>query len=114
MVYCQACGTQNADTNQVCTNCGVALYSEAPSHHKEDECFGERDKAQDECFGVPGGGSIFGMLMGVIVIIFALAWAFGFDISIFWSQYLGPIVAGFIGLMIVVGSIIGLSRARRR
>ena len=114
MVYCQSCGTKNSDTEEICINCGKALYAQGYAEMKKgDDCFGERDKAEDECFGVPGGGSVFGLLFGAIIIVAAVSWAFGFDLSIFWNNYIGPLFVGAIGLLIIIGSLIALRKSRR-
>ena len=65
----------------------------------------ERRK-QDECFGLPRGGAIFGLFIGIIIIIVGLQQVFG------WNIEIGPLVTIMFGLLVLAGAIYGLSRRR--
>ena len=53
MVYCSKCGHSNPDGTEQCAQCNEPLaVSSAPKRKREME---------DECFGVPRGGTIFGI-----------------------------------------------------
>ena len=64
---------------------------------------GER-RVQDECFGLPRGGAIFGLFIGIIIIVFGIQWFLGWDIDL-W-----PFVTIIIGILFIAGAIYGLSR----
>lgn len=73
----------------------------------------EERRVRDECFGLPHGGAIFGLFIGVIIIVAGIlfflreaGWIAG-DIDI-----LGPVAAIVFGLLIVAGAIYGLTRRR--
>jgi ribosomal protein L40E len=108
MVYCQSCGQQNPDNAQTCTRCGAELY---PSRSKATS--GRRDKEADECFGLPNGGAIVGLIFGSLIVIYGVSWYLGYDLSLFWSSTAGPFLVIVIGLLILAGAIYGLSRRRR-
>jgi hypothetical protein len=61
-------------------------------------------RKQDECFGLPRGGAIFGLFIGIIIIIVGLQQVFG------WKIDIGPFVTIMFGLLILAGAIYGLSR----
>ncbi len=54
---------------------------------------------EDECFGIPRGGAIFGLFIGIIVIIVGLQQVFGWQIDV------GPFITIIVGLLFVVGAI---------
>ena len=58
---------------------------------------------EEECFGLPRGGSILGLLIGAIIIIVGLQQVFGWNIDI------GPFVTIIVGLLIVAGAIYKLT-----
>jgi len=88
VVYCSKCGAKNDDDAEHCTQCGAAL---AVSREKRlerraeewGEEFGRRAEAwgrqmerefKGECFGLPEGGAIVGIILGVIILILGFAW----------------------------------------
>lgn len=102
LVYCSKCGAKNEDTTQVCVGCGASLY--VPKHaakHKGNECFGpkEEKRFEDECFGLPYGGAIVGIIFGAIILIFGFAWLVGVSL---W-EYIGPLLVITVGILIVAG-----------
>jgi len=105
MVYCTKCGTKNEDTAIVCTNCGATLQTGTPITRRY-----ERRRAEQECFGLPHGGAIAGIVIGVII----LFWGF-----IILAQQTGlisqtveiwPFALIILGILIVAGAIYGISR----
>ena len=63
-------------------------------------------RKQDECFGLPRGGAIFGLFIGIIIIIVGLQQVFG------WQIEIGPVVIILFGLLVLAGAIYGLTRRR--
>ena len=61
---------------------------------------------ENECFGLPRGGSIFGLFIGIIIIIVGLQQVFGWDIEV------GPFAIIIVGLLVAAGAIYGLTRRR--
>jgi len=101
MVYCVKCGTKNEDDAAVCVKCGASLQTEAyPSRRYE------RQHKEEECFGLPKGGAIAGVIFGIIIIIFGLSWLMGFEFwKIFW-----PLIVIVIGILVLAGALYGLRR----
>ena len=120
MVYCSKCGTKNEDAAVDCVKCGSPLYA-SPSESgsetleknwEEDlergaeelgrraEKFGKR--MENECFGLPRGGAIFGLIFGLTIVIFGLQQLFGLNIDV------GPFAITAVGLLIIAGAIYGL------
>ncbi len=106
MVYCTKCGAKNEEDAAVCVKCGAALGRvSAPPWSWE------RRRAEEECFGLPHGGAIAGLIIGVIIIlagfIFLLqetgvvkqAW------DVFW-----PFIIIIFGILVLAGALYGLSR----
>ena len=61
-------------------------------------------RVQDECFGLPRGGAILGLFIGIIIILVGLQQVLGLDIDI------GPFAIVIIGILFIAGAIYGLSR----
>ncbi len=70
MVYCSRCGTQNAETNSNCTNCGAPLYTVGQRYPGSDREHYRR--VEKECFGLPNGGMIVGIVFGFIIVLLGL------------------------------------------
>ena len=104
MVYCTKCGTQNPDDATVCAKCGASLYGVGERGHYR--------RMETECFGIPRGGAVVGIAMGVIIVLWGLIAILQStnppiipkDISI-W-----PIAVIIFGILIVIGALYGLSR----
>ncbi len=109
MVYCSKCGTQNADTNVNCTNCGAPLYTVGQRYPGSDREHYRR--VENECFGLPNGGMILGVVFGVIIVLVGLGLflqASGVSIN-FW-QYIWPFIIIIFGLLILIGALYRRSR----
>ncbi len=118
MVYCVKCGAKNPDDAKVCSQCGAPLYSvgEGEQHRGERECFGTRRReephrrVEEECFGIPRGGAIAGIVFGLIIILFG--------VSLFLQALypsLPPIpwwsfIIIIFGILMVIGALYGLRR----
>ena len=124
MVYCSKCGTKNEDAAVDCVKCGASL-SVAPSERgsetleknweekleKGAEEFGRRAEEfgksmENECFGLPRDGAIFGLILGLMIVIFGLQQLFGLNIDV------GPFALTVLGLLIIAGAIYGFTRSR--
>lgn len=73
----------------------------------------KRDKEADECFGLPNGGAIAGLIFGTLIVLYGVSWYLGYDLSLFWTSTAGPFIVIAIGLLILAGAIYGLTRRRR-
>ncbi|MFX0198126.1 MAG: zinc-ribbon domain-containing protein [Candidatus Hodarchaeota archaeon] len=98
MVHCVKCGAENPDDAEFCNKCGSGLYGGESKHHKRKE---------DECFGLPRGGAIFGLFIGAIIILWGISEVLNIDIPL-W----GFVVIIF-GVLVFVGGIYSLTRDRR-
>ena len=67
MVYCPKCGTKNEDTADFCANCGANLQTGTVTTRQY-----ERRKAEQECFGLPHGGAIAGIIIGLIILLWGV------------------------------------------
>lgn len=109
MVYCPKCGAKNEDDAKFCAICGASLYPERRTVRRHNECFGQRDRQQEECFGLPYGGAIAGIIFGLFIIIIGISVAFeGFNIG----RVIGPLILVIIGLLIIAGVVYGRGRYR--
>ena len=98
MVYCTKCGTQNADDARVCSKCGASLYAVGEREHYR--------RMESECFGIPRGGTIVAIAIGVIIVLWGLFAIFAPNVNV-W-----PIAVIVFGILIVIGALYGLSRRR--
>lgn len=109
MVYCVKCGFKNPDDAKVCAKCGATLYlvseQERRMRHK-DECFG----AEDECFGIPRGGAIVGMAIGIIIVLAGCIWLLQQAQLIPKTVEIWPFAVMVFGILIVMGALYGLRR----
>jgi uncharacterized protein YacL len=102
MVYCTKCGTKNEDDAKVCVNCGASLETGARLTRRER-------RMEEECFGIPRGGSIVGIIIGLIIILVGA--------SLILSAYttlpplpIGAIVVIIVGVLIIIGAYYGMRR----
>ena len=109
MVYCSKCGTQNPDDAKTCSNCGAPLYTVGERYSGSEREHYKR--VEGECFGLPNGGMIAGIIFGIIVILAGLGLylqATGY-IGNFWN-ILWPIIIVIFGILILLGGIYGQRR----
>ncbi len=109
MVYCSKCGTQNPDDAKVCSHCGAPLYTVGQNYPGSDREHYKR--VEGECFGLPNGGMIAGLVFGIIIILVGLGLflqSSGY-IENFWSVF-WPIIIVIFGVLILAGAIYGRRR----
>ena len=129
MVYCRECGTKNDDTAEVCVKCGTKLHTRREKSLEKraeewgeevgksvgewGERFGKRaeewgesfgKRAEKECFGLPYGGTIFGIVIGIIIILVGISMMPGIDLRV-W-----PLMLLIFGVIIVAGSLYALKQ----
>lgn len=104
MVVCPKCGTKNEEDAKYCAQCGANLetgdYTSRRHKHKREE----------ECFGIPRGGTVVGLAIGAIIIIWGLIMFLEQAKVISTSVEIWPIAAIIFGILILVGALYGLSR----
>lgn len=101
MVRCASCGTENREDARFCINCGASLYGLEKSRTIEEECF-----------GLPHGGAIIGIIVGAFIIIIGVSLGLGLDFEL-WGRWFGTGILVIIGLLIIASAIYGLTRRRR-
>ena len=111
MVYCSKCGAQNPENVNACSNCGAPLYTVGQKYSGS-----EREhyrKVEGECFGLPNGGMIGGLVFGVIIILVGLGlFLQTYGISI--SNYVWPLIIVIFGTLMVAGALYRLRRNSSR
>ncbi len=127
MVYCTKCGTKNEEDVEYCIKCGANLevsrekrferrakeWGEEFGRRAEEwgEQFGRR--AEEQCFGLPHGGAIAGVLIGIIVIIVGLSWVPGLippEVREVTDPLFWPAIIIVVGALIVAGALYRYSR----
>ena len=120
MVYCSECGTKNEEYAETCVKCSAKLNvlrekSLEKSIEEGAEEFGKRAEAwgksfgkrsEDECFGLPHGGTIFGLIIGIIIIVVGLSSLAGISLDL-W-----PVLIIIFGALILGGAIYSITRKR--
>jgi ribosomal protein L40E len=105
LVYCSKCGAKNEDDAKVCVGCGASLYvpKRVTRRRGGDECFGPKEERrfEEECFGLPHGGAFIGIIFGFIILVLGFTWLVGINL---WD-YIGPLMAILLGILIIVGVI---------
>lgn len=107
MVYCPKCGTKN-DDGEFCVKCGASLKTGTVASRRY-----ERRKAEQECFGLPHGGAIAGIVIGAIVLLWGISMLLqqaGIIAETFEFWWIIIIV---IGVLIIAGAIYRTSRPRK-
>ena len=119
MVYCTKCGAENEEGASTCVSCGEPLQaSRVRRRDWEEELevraeeFGERAERwgrsmEQECFGLPEGNTIIGVLFGLAIILLGARQLFDWDIDF------GPYVAIVIGALIIIGVLYNQSKGKR-
>lgn len=106
MVHCSKCGTKNEEDAKYCSKCGENLVT-PPTERRE------RRRVEDECFGLPHGGAIIGVVISIIIILSGISQIPGIKTMyapIQSSDYIGPIAAILFGALILAGSLYKFSR----
>lgn len=69
---------------------------------KGDTCFGQpEERYKEECFGLPHGGLIIGVIFGTLLIIIGISAILKIDIG----YIIGPSIMIIIGILIIAGAI---------
>jgi len=127
MVYCTKCGTKNEEDAVVCVKCGtnleVSREKRLERRAKEwGEQFGKRTeewgeqfgrRAEEECFGLPHGGAIVGIIIGIIIIVVGLSWVPGLippDVREATEPYFWALIIIVVGILIIAGALYRYSR----
>jgi len=104
MVVCPKCGTKNEEDAKYCAQCGANLETGAyPSRRY-------KRKREEECFGIPRGGTVVGLAIGVIIILWGFIWLLQQVDVLPRTLEIGPFAAIIFGILILVGALYGLSR----
>jgi len=109
VVYCSNCGTQNPHDAKICSNCGAPLHTVGERYPGSEREHYRR--VEGECFGLPNGGMIAGIIFGIIVILVGVGLYLqetGY-IGNFWN-ILWPIIIVIFGILILLGGIYGQRR----
>lgn len=61
MVYCTKCGEQNEEGTEFCKKCGAPLGARTVRRVYRRE--------REQCFGVPMAGYTWGLLIGLVIVI---------------------------------------------
>jgi len=109
MVTCPKCGTKNQEDARFCISCGAALYLVERRERRGDACFGQPERRMEgECFGLPFGRTIVGLIVGVFIILLGLSMVSGFDLG----RWAGPSILIIVGVLIIAGILYGRSRQK--
>jgi hypothetical protein len=121
VVYCQKCSAENADDADFCKKCGAPLTPVKKDFEARAEAWGQRvgrraerwgqrvgTRAEEECFGITGGGAIFGIIFGFIIIGLGSSFILGLPV---WLL-IGPIIMIIFGLLIIVCALNSVRRKR--
>jgi uncharacterized membrane protein YvbJ len=108
MVYCTKCGTKNEEDAAVCVKCGASLAA-TPAWRPERR---RREKEEQECFGLPHGGAIAGLVFGAIIIIAGILFAlqeWNVIEEVNWD-HIWPFIIIIFGILVLAGALYGYSR----
>ena len=100
MVYCTKCGAKNEEDAAVCVKCGAPLVAQPPWRRER------RRAMEEECFGLPHGGAIIGLVFGIIIILVGLSMLPGIEIG----KYIGAVLVIIFGILILAGALYRYSR----
>jgi len=108
MVYCTKCGTKNEEDAAVCVKCGASLVAR-PAWRRERR---RREKEEQECFGLPHGGAIVGLIIGIIIILVGISQVPGILPEIDLGKYIWALAIIILGVLILAGALYSYSRRR--
>jgi len=100
MVYWVKCGAKNSGDTKVRAECRTFLCSAEKRRYYQ--------RIEDECFGIPRGGSIVSLVFGVMIILAGVSFFIQevYDIVIPWW----PLMIILVGLLMIVGAFFRLRR----
>jgi ribosomal protein L40E len=106
LVYCTKCGAKNEEGAEYCSKCGANLEVSKGKLEKP---------AGEECFGLPHGGAIVGLIIGIIIIIVGLSSIPGIipsDVREGTEPYFWAIIITIFGALIIAGALYNYSRRK--
>ncbi len=119
MAYCDKCGNNNPEDAEYCSKCGISMnddndrdrYGEDRDRYRGDRRRYREDRYRyrNECFGLPHGGLIVGILIGLFLILLGLSSIYGFSLF----QYIWPIIIIIVGLLIILSAIYRYTQRNR-
>jgi hypothetical protein len=62
---------------------------------------------RDECFGLPQGGSIFGIIIGILIILAGAQSLMGWDLDF------GPFMIIIVGILIAAGALYQMNQSKK-
>jgi uncharacterized membrane protein YvbJ len=107
MVYCPKCGTKNDDTADFCVKCGASLQTGTVASRRY-----ERRKAEQECFGLPHGGAIAGIIIGAIILLWGISMLLQQTGVIAATLNFWYVIIIVIGILIIAGAIYKTTRSK--
>lgn len=107
MVYCPKCGTKNEDSAAFCVKCGASLQTGTVATR-----WAERRRAEQECFGLPHGGAIAGIVIGIIIVIFGVFLVLQQTGVIVGASFPWFLLVIVLGVLMVAGAIYTMSRSK--
>ena len=110
MTYCQYCGTKNAKDADICKMCGEKLYRGEGKSFPRAARAEVRGKPEQECFGLPRFGSMVGIAIGLVVLLFGAGFIFS---RLYQTRIeIWPLAVVIFGLMVVAAALSALRRDR--
>jgi amino acid transporter len=97
----------NDDSAEFCVKCGANLRTGTSESRRA-----ERRRAEHECFGLPHGGAIVGIAIGILILLwglFALAQQTGL---ITYSVNLFYVAVILVGVLLIAGAAYRMSRQK--
>jgi uncharacterized membrane protein YvbJ len=118
LVYCTKCGTKNEEDAAVCVKCGASLagppaWRRERGRREKEEKQEKGEKPEQECFGLPRGGPIVGIIIGAIIIIVGLSQVPGLispEVREITDPLFWPAIMIVFGVLIVGGALYRYSR----
>lgn len=106
MVYCPKCGTKNEDPAEFCVNCGASLQTGTVTSRRL-----ERKRAEQECFGLPHGGAIVGIVIGFFILLWGVTLVLQQTGVIAQAVDFWYVVIIVIGVLMIAGAVYRMSRS---
>ena len=107
MVYCPKCGTKNEDTADFCVKCGASLQTGTVTTRRY-----ARKKAEQECFGLPHGGAIAGIVIGAIILIWGITMLLQQTGYIADARFPWYIIIVVFGILMLEGALYKMTRPK--
>lgn len=103
MVYCQKCGTKNDENADYCAKCGASLQVGTYVPQRRS-----RKKTEEDCFGLPNGGAIAGIVLGLFILLWGLTVLFDWGDFQFW-----PAILIIFGALMLLGAIYKVTHSKK-